>query len=454
MSQSKRLLGNDSIRPLAQHERKVSMFGIFAIWIAANFVITTILTGMLFIPNITFKEAIIVSLVGSAIGAIPLSLMGRIGSRTGLPTMVISRGSFGQKGAILPAIANTIVLVGWSWIQAYMAGLSLDYAMNYIFGYSNINLFTILTQVLVVAVTIYGIRGIETTQKFISVAMLVLSFVIFYQLFTVYKVTDLLTMQIAENPAITAIIAFDIVIATAFSWMSSVADYNRSAKGEKGAMVATYFGYVIASTIALGLGAAVGGYSIIQGMEQTYDPTVLLAQHGFGLIASIVVLFSVLSTNAMALYSANMSLLSVIPAKSFWKPALMLGIITIIGALFKDVLMANFFDFVLLIATLYIPIFAIILIDFYILKKGNYEEEEIVSNTTGLYQYTKGFNIYAYVSYIGGALFALIFTYITPLAIGSSILTFVISGSLYWILMTVFNSNKQVLPSSNKENIG
>lgn len=437
MEAKKKRFGTDDIRPLQPHEQKVSNFGIFAIWIAANFVITTILTGMLFIPDISFQTAVTVSLLGSAVGAVPLALMGRIGTRTGLPTMVLSRGAFGQKGAVLPALANTIVLVGWSWIQAYMAGLSLNYAVNTVFGYSNINLFTILTQVIVVLIVIYGIRGIEWTQKFISVAMLVLSFVVFYQLFTVYQLNDLIMMQLNENPITTAVIAFDIVIATAFSWMSSVCDYNRSAKSEKGAMTATFSGYIIASVIAFGLGAAVGGYSIIEGMPQTYDPTVLLAQHGFGLIAATVVFFSVLSTNAMALYSANMSFLNIFPKLTFWKPALAFGVITTAGALFKDMLMANFFDFVLLIATLYIPIFAIILTDYYLIHKAEYEAEELISNARGTYQYRKGVNIFSYLAYVLGAGFALYFTYIAPLPIGSTILTFFLSGLLYWIFMTL-----------------
>lgn len=110
---------------------------------------------MLFVPDISFMDALKVILIGSALGAIPLALVGRIGTKTGLPTMVITRAAFGQRGALLPSTANTIILIGWSWIQAYMAGLSLNYAIEYLTGYSNINLFTIVTQVLVVLITIY-----------------------------------------------------------------------------------------------------------------------------------------------------------------------------------------------------------------------------------------------------------------------------------------------------------
>jgi putative hydroxymethylpyrimidine transporter CytX len=424
-------LGNDNIRPLSMQQRTVGFFGIFSIWVAANFVITTILTGMLLLPDISFLDAIKVIFLGSALGAIPIALMGRIGTATGLPTMVITRAAFGQKGALLPAAANTIILVGWSWIQAYMAGLSFDYAVHYLTGYSNINLFTILTQAVVVMITIYGIRGIDAAQRFISTAMLILSFMVFYKLFTTYDVHSLLQLQLSENPETTFIIAFDIVIATAFSWMSSVCDYNRSAKSQTGGMIATYLGYLLASMVAFGLGAAVGGFSLALGMEQTYDPVVLLAAHGFGLIAAIVVFLSVVSTNAMALYSANMSFLNVFPKASFWKTALALGIITVMGALLKERLMTHFFDFVLFIATLYIPIFAIVLADYYIVKKRRYDADDIALDEKGIYRYVKGVHPAAYIAYVLGAAFALYFTYVSPLAVGSTVLTFFVSGIIY-----------------------
>lgn len=433
--------GQDSIRPVGKSERTIGFFGTFALWLAANVVITSVMTGMLFVPDISVASAIWAIMIGSIIGAIPLALTGYIGTKTGLSTMVMSRAAFGQKGAILPAFVNTIILIGWSWIQAYMAGLSLNYAIEYATGYSNINLFVILTQFLVVAITIYGHRGVESIEKYVSVAMLILSTVVFVKLFTTYDTGTLITMKLSENPGITTIVAFDIVVATAFSWMSSVCDFNRYCKTAKSGMIGTYSGYILAALIAMGMGAIVSGFSIINGMEQTYDPTVLLAQYGFGFVAAIVVFFSVLSTNVMALYSATMSFMNVVPKFGFWKPTFVLGLISVAGALLKETLMTNFFDFILLIATMFIPVFAIILVDFFLIKKGNYDGDEIATGTKKTYNYQNGINIVAFIAYILGAIFAYYFTYINPLNIGSTILTFVVSGFFYWVLMVI---SKQV----------
>lgn len=137
-----------------------------------------------------------------------------------------------------------------------------------------------------------------------------------------------------------------------------------------------------------------------------------------------------------------MSLLNVFPRASFWKTVLILGVITISGALLKEALMTHFFDFVLFIATLYIPIFAIILADFYIVKKGQYDAEDVALDQKGLYRYVKGVHPAAYIAYIIGAGLALYFTYINPLSIGSTVLTFFISGILYSILAKRMRSSK------------
>ncbi|MDM5196491.1 cytosine permease [Fictibacillus enclensis] len=448
MSQISEHFGQDSIAPTPASERSMNFFGTFALWLAANVVITTVMTGMMFVPDISFKDAMLAILIGSLIGGVPLALTGNIGTRTGLPTMVITRASFGQKGAALPAIVNTIILIGWSWIQAYMAGLSLNYAIEYMTGYSNINLFVILTEVLVVCVTIYGHRGVESIEKWVSVAMLILSALLFFKLFTAYDASSLISMKLNENPEITGIIAFDIVVATAFSWMSTVCDFNRNCKSQKTGMWGTYLGYLLATLLAMGLGAVVSGFSILSNMEQTYDPTVLLSAYGFGLVASIVVFFSVLSTNVMALYSATMSFMNVFPKTGFWMPTLVMGILCTAGALLKETLMTHFFNFILLIATLFIPVFAIVLVDYFFLKKGQYDAEEIAFDRRGDYRYQKGVNIVAYVSYVVGAVFAYYFQYMKPLSIGSTILTFIVSGASYWILMEV---SKQTSVKHNRE---
>ena len=110
---------------------------VLLIWLAANLVVTTLLTGTLFVPGVSIGEAIMWIVVGTVLGAIVLTLIGMMGTRTGLPTMSLTRGSFGLRGSIVPAISNFIVLMGWSWVQAMLAGISIDWMVAQATGFSN-----------------------------------------------------------------------------------------------------------------------------------------------------------------------------------------------------------------------------------------------------------------------------------------------------------------------------
>lgn len=303
--------------------------------------------------------------------------------------------------------------------------------------YPPLNLFTVFTEIAVVLITIYGHRGIEATERLIATSMLVLSVIVFGYMFYKFDIGNLITMAASKNPAITVMVGFDIVVATAFSWMSSVSDFNRNCKSEKVSIIGTYFGYITATLVAMGLGATVSGFSILGNMTQTYDPTMLIGQANpaLGFIAAIIIFFSVLSTNVMALYSATMSYLAMFPKHSFWIPALVLGIISTIGALLKDWLLEHFQNFLLMVGTLFIPVAAILIVDYYLLKRKNYDAEEIVSGEKMTYWYTGGVNYLAYIAYIVGAGFAYYFSYIHPLVTGSTIWTFLLTFVTYWGLM-------------------
>jgi len=430
--------GHDSIRPSSKIERTMNGFNAFAIWCACAVVISVVMVGTLLIPNLSPMEAIAITVSGSLVGGLALALTGTVGSRTGLPTMVLMRAVFGQKGAVLPAVINGMLLIGWNWIQAFMAGFSLNYAVEHTFGYSNINLFVIITGVLVTAVAIYGHRGIERIENVVSIAMLLLSLVVFVQLFSSYDVAPLVAMKAIENPEISRVVAFDIVVGLGCTWLSSVCDYNRNCKSVAAGAVGTYLGYTLAAIVAITLGICVASFSIHEGIEMTYDPTVLLASSGYGVVAAIVVFLSVVSTNVKGTYSASFSFIAAFPKVTFWKICLIVGAVSIVGALLKDVLIEMMMDYVLLIGFMYIPMFSMLLVDFFLLNKGQYDAEDIATDCRGKYRFDKGFNVVAIAVYLLCAFGAYYFCYVQPLETGTTIPAFFVSGLVYFVVMKLF----------------
>ncbi|WP_227367769.1 purine-cytosine permease family protein [Halomonas sp. M20] len=426
-----KFLGQDT---LGEHQtRSLSFFGTLALWLGANVVVTTILTGMLLVPDLPFTTAMTTVLIGSLIGAVPLLLVGLMGQHTGLPSMVLTRRAYGPLGSRLISFVNMSVLIAWSWIQALLAGMSLDYAIESTTGYSNLALMTVICEAVVVLIVLRGHLGIERVERWAASLMVILAAAVLYQLNRHYDIGNLLTMTPEARNGITLGIAFDIVIATAFSWISSSADYNRNCKNGSVAIWGTYIGYVLAALIAMGLGAAVSGISVLNDMEQTYDPTKLLSGFGFGLPAALVIFLSVMTTNVMAVYSATLSCMNVKPGMRFWKPALVIGVVTVFGALIPGIL-DQFQNFLLLIGALFIPAFSVMIVDYYLVSRQGYNAALLEARTqVGLA--TAPFAIGAYL--IGAAL-AAYWSLVAPLAFGASLPVFLITGALYWIGVRLF----------------
>ena len=65
------------------------------IWLAANLVVTTLLTGTLFVTAVPFPTAVTMIVVGTLVGAVVLTSIGAIGTRTGLPTIAVTPSTSG-----------------------------------------------------------------------------------------------------------------------------------------------------------------------------------------------------------------------------------------------------------------------------------------------------------------------------------------------------------------------
>ena len=420
------LFGKDT---LDEHQtRSLGFFGTAALWLGANVVVTTILTGMLLVPDLAFTTALWIVLLGSLIGAVPLLLVGLMGQQTGLPSMVLTRRAYGPTGSRLISLVNMCVLIAWSWIQALLAGMSLNYAIAQVSGYSNLALMTVVCETLVVLIVLRGHLGIERVERWVAGLMMLLAAVVLYQINRHYDLGSLLTMPVESRNGITAGIAFDIVVATAFSWISSSADYNRNCRSGRIAVGGTYLGYVLATVIAMGLGATVSGISVQNGMEQTYDPTRLLSGFGFGVPAALVIFFSVMTTNVMAVYSATLSCMNVAPGMKFWKPALAIGVVTVFGALIPGIL-DQFQNFLLLVGALFIPAFSVMIADYFLVGRQGYDRALLHANV----QRGRASAPVAIGAYLCGAALAAYWTLIAPLSIGASLPVFVITGGIYWL---------------------
>jgi NCS1 family nucleobase:cation symporter-1 len=410
-----------------------SLVRIGLIWLAANLVVTTLLTGTLFVPGIDYGLAILLIIVGTLVGAVVLVTVGNIGTRTGLPTMALTRGPFGTRGSLLPVTANVVILMGWSWVQAMLAGIALDFIVASVTGVSMPVIWAVVCQTIVVVLAIFGHEGIARIEPWLAAIMLAIMAFIFITAFTTFTPAEFQSIPVDDSIGFTPLIVLDVVIATAISWTVLSADFNRFAKTSKAGIVGSGVGYSLSTIIAMSLGATAISYVIISGGEAApFDPVTIIEPFGWPL--AIVIFTSVMATNTMVVYGMVTSVVNAIPGSrvKFLPTALILGIISIIGATFFG-LLDQFTTFLVTIGALFAPVFAIMIADYYIVKRGAYTPD-ILNAKGGRYWYLAGVNWFAVASWAIGAVAVYLWTYVWPTPIGATIPGFALTFVLYLVL--------------------
>ena len=407
------------------------------IWLAANLVVTTLLTGTLFVPGVSWPMALAMIVLGTLIGGAVLVLVGNMGTRTGLPTMSLTKGSFGLRGSFLPVAANVVILMGWSWVQAMLAGVTVNFLVERATGFSSPVLFSVLCQLLVVALAIFGHKGIARVEPWLALVILAIMAYVFTVAFREFPVTDFAAIPRDASAGMSAISVLDVVIATAISWTVLSAEFNRLAKSQTAGVAGSAVGYVLSTVLAMALGATAIGYVVLDGGEAVgFDPALIVGI--FGAPLAVVIFLSVMATNTMVVYGMVSSVVNMVPSRRirFLPTALVLGAVSILGSTWLG-LLDSFTSFLTVIGALFIPVFAVMIADYYVVQKRSYSAD-ILRAQGGRYWFRGGINVAALVAWLVGAGASVLLTYVLPSPLGATIPTFAITFALYlgWCAVT------------------
>ncbi|MEP6696676.1 MAG: cytosine permease [Pseudonocardiales bacterium] len=119
--------GGAELIPLAErHGRPLQLFWT---WMSPNLEFATIFVGVLAVAafGLSFWQATLAILVGSALGSLSHGLLSARGPAFGVPQMVLSRISFGWFGNILPAGLNAVTAsMGWFAVNSVSGALALS----------------------------------------------------------------------------------------------------------------------------------------------------------------------------------------------------------------------------------------------------------------------------------------------------------------------------------------
>ncbi|OAA90087.1 NCS1 family nucleobase:cation symporter-1 [Clostridium coskatii] len=454
-------LYNEDLAPAK--ERKWGTYSIFAMWMSdVHSVGGYTFAAGLFFMGLTAWQVLLAEIIGISIVMFFSNLTSRLGTRLGVPYPVISRISFGVWGGNIPALIRGLVAVFWYGIQTYLAsvsvvGIILIFApgakslmsrsflgLNSLYWIGFLIMWTV--QLLIM------IYGMEIVRKFNNLAGPLVYVLMFFLIIWVVNTSGghiNLNVGLAGkrlfglNAVYTFVVAIALVVAYFSTIMLNVCDFTRFSPNFKVVKRANFLGLPVNFTLFSIASVITTAGSIVIFGSAIYDPILLVQKipnNTAQLIGAVGFMIATLEINVIAnLVSPVYDLANLFPKHiNFKRGAIitaMLSIVVLPWKIYANPIAVNYFLGGL--AAFLGPIFAIIIIDYYVVKKEKVDVQ-MLFQLSGLYWYDNGFNKKAVLALLLGVIISVPAAMVPAFKVIASFSWFIgvfVSGLSYWILM-------------------
>ena len=269
--------------------------------------------------------------------------------------------SFGGKGAFLFAILNVLQLVGWTAIMIYDGALAANGALacgKWVWA-------------LVIGglIIVWLVIGIQSLGKVNVVAMSLLFILTVILSFVIFKNGNL---SAEAEGGLSFGAAIELNVAMPLSWLPLISDYTREAEKPLAASAwsAVVYGIVSCWMYVIGMGSAI--------FAGTSDIAQIMLSAGLGIVGLIIIVLSTVTTTFLDAYSAGISSELFSEKIDGKKIAIAATVIGIIGAITLP--MDDFTDFLYLIGSVFAPMIAVMIADFFILHRNHEKETFCIEN--------------------------------------------------------------------------
>ena len=315
--------------------KRTSVFENALIWFGAGVSLAEIMTGT-FLAPLGFSQGLLSIIIGHVIGCFLLFLAGCMGGKRRMSAMETVTLSFGSKGAFLFAMLNVLQLVGWTAIMIYDGALAANGALPC--GHW---IWAVVIGGLIIVWLIIGIKSLGKVNLIAMSALFILTVVLS---FLIFRRGDL---SAAAEGGLSFGAAIELNVAMPLSWLPLISDYTREA--EKPALLAG-----------------------------TSDIAEIMLSAGLGIAGLIIIVLSTVTTTFLDAYSAGISSELFSEKIDGRKVAIAAAAIGTAAAIVFP--MDDFTDFLYLIGSVFAPMIAVMIADFFILKRDHNGETVCVKN--------------------------------------------------------------------------
>ncbi|MBQ8013254.1 MAG: putative hydroxymethylpyrimidine transporter CytX [Treponema sp.] len=336
--------------------KKTSVFNNALIWFGAGVSIAEIITGTFFAP-LGFARGLAAILIGHLIGCALLFFAGYIGGIARKPSMETTKYSFGSLGSKFFALLNVLQLVGWTGIMIYDGSL----AVNEIFSFGKW-IWAIVIGALIILWIVIGITNLGKINVVTMSLLFILTLVLCKIIFFGEKIADS-----ALEEAMSFGAAVELAVAMPLSWLPLISDYTKEAEKPFKATLASSLIYGIVSCwmYIIGMGAAI--------LTGESDIARIAVKSGLGVAGLIIIVLSTVTTTFLDAFSAGISAKTVFEKLDGKWTAVVVAVLGTVGAILFN--MDNITGFLYYIGSVFAPMIAILIADFFVVKHDSSEKK-------------------------------------------------------------------------------
>ncbi|MFN8474409.1 MAG: putative hydroxymethylpyrimidine transporter CytX [Anaerolineae bacterium] len=420
--------GIEPIPPAARHLRR---WDYSILWADLGVGMLVLVAGSLLVPGLGLAEALLAIVVGTLVGNLLLAMAGIVGSDTGVPTMVSLRPALGLRGSYIPSALNIVQLIGWAAFEVLIMAQAANAITQSLVGVSNYLLWVAFFAILSTFMAVLGpVTIIKKWLEKVGVWAVLLTTIYL----TWYIVSHFDMAALFAQPG-TGDLSFwagvDLVVAMPVSWLPLVSDYSRFARRTSDAFWGTYIGYFIANVWFYALGAMM---MMALKLSDPLDLIPAIATLAGGTVALLIILVDETDNAFANIYSTAVSAQNIIPKLSLRTVAI--GIGAVVAVLAATLPLADYQWFLLLIGSVFVPLFGILAADYFVVRRRRYVTADLFRND-GAYWYHGGFNIAGVLAWLLGVG---VYQWISRAMpdLGATIPSFVVSLVAYIVLASLF----------------
>ena len=347
-------------------KNNLSMMNFTTLWFGAAISVAEILAGGLLAP-LGFKMGLLAILLGHLVGTTLLVLGGVIGTTERIPALVSTRISFGLHGSYVFSVLNVLQLLGWTAVMIIAGARSVNEITKTLWSFDHLTVWSLIIGAFIMIWVWFGKDSGWKKVNHIAVILLLLLTMVLSVI--IFRNHELFSKLGSGDMAFGS--ALELAVVMPLSWLPLISDYTRFAKTKRGGAWGSWLGYFFGSSwmYMIGLGAAI--------ISSNPDPSAMLMAANLGIVALGIIVLATVTTTFMDAYSAGVTFLNIFPKLNEKSVAL---VMTAIGTgLAIIVNIEQYQDFLYAIGSVFAPLFAILLTDYFLLRNKKIQAELLVN---------------------------------------------------------------------------